>query len=69
MHYELNNALSQTDWKAPPLNSNNWKALLIERVNNTDFKKVSEDVDPFLEKKEESSMLTQVNFVKLLTDH
>ncbi len=66
---QLNNALSQSDWKGPPLNSNNWKALLIERVNNTDFKKVSEDVDPFLEKKEEGSMLTQVNFVKLLIDH
>jgi hypothetical protein len=63
---QLNNALSQIDWKGPTLNSSNWKTLLIERIKNTDFKKVAEDVDPFLEKKEESAMLTQVNFVKLL---
>lgn len=63
---QLNNALSQTGWKGAPLNSNNWKKLLIKQMKNTDFKKVSEDVAPFLEKKEEISLLTQVNFIKLL---
>lgn len=64
---QLNNALLQTGWKGPALHSGNWRALLVERVNTTDFKKVAEDVDPFLEKKEESAMLTQANFIKLLS--
>jgi hypothetical protein len=65
---QLNNALYQTGWQGPSLNSENWKTKLSERVLKTDFKKVKEDVDPFLEKREESEMLTKENFLKLLND-
>lgn len=63
---QLNNALLQTGWKGPPLDSNTWPTLLIEQIKNTDFKIVSGDVAPFLVKKEEISLLTQKNFLKLL---
>ena len=63
---QLNNALTQTDWHGPILNSSNWKMMLAKRIRATDFSKVLEDVDPFLEKKEESEMLTMENFLKLL---
>ncbi|MDA3926129.1 MAG: nucleotidyl transferase AbiEii/AbiGii toxin family protein [Kiritimatiellae bacterium] len=63
---QLNNALSQTGWSGPSLNAKNWREHLIERMLKTDFNKVREDVDPFLEKKEESELLTMENFTKLL---
>jgi len=65
---QLNNALSQTGWNGLSLNSTNWKTLLIEQIHKTDFKKVLEDVDPFLEKKAEAEMLTKENFLKLLKE-
>ena len=63
---QLNNALIQTEWQGPALNAVNWKEILAQRIRVTDFSKVLEDVDPFLEKKEESEMMTRENFLKLL---
>lgn len=63
---QLNNALAQTGWDGPMLTARNWKKRLVDCMQMTDFKKVLEDVDPFLEKKEESAMLTRENIVKLL---
>jgi predicted nucleotidyltransferase component of viral defense system len=63
---QLNNALVQTDWKGPPLTTSNWREALEESIQKANFSKVIEDVDPFLEKKEESEMITKENLLKLL---
>lgn len=44
----LENAIWQTEHKKMDLNKNKLKELLIERIGQTDFKKVSNDVEPFL---------------------
>ena len=63
---QLNNALAQTDWKGPMLTTSNWRDALAESIQKVNFLKVIKDVDPFLEKKEESQMITKENLLKLL---
>lgn len=62
----LNNALSQTGWQGPTLTERNWRNILRRRVEELDYRHVREDVAPFLERAEESDLLTRENLMQLL---
>ena len=64
----LNNALEQTNWHGPQLSKDNWKAVLIERIEDFDWKRAREDVAPFLEHEEERSLLAKENLLRVLRD-
>lgn len=44
----LNNAIQQTEHKNLNLNKDKLKKLLLEKIENTDLKKVKNDIEPFL---------------------
>ncbi|MDW8311003.1 MAG: nucleotidyl transferase AbiEii/AbiGii toxin family protein, partial [Verrucomicrobiales bacterium] len=62
----LNNALAQTGWRGPALTTQNWRALVAERVNRADWSNVVSDVRPFLERERDAEMLTRTNLLQLL---
>lgn len=62
----LNNALSQTEWKGPRINTENWKSVLISHISSIDWKKALEDVSPFLERESDKDLLTLENCNNLL---
>lgn len=62
----LNNALEQTGWKEPKVTSENWRQLIRERVREQDWRRVAADVRPFLERAEETALLTRENLLSLL---
>jgi len=62
----LKNALNQTGWERPYPDENNWRYILIEYLENVDWKRIVADVRPFLEKANENDLLTRENFEKLL---
>jgi len=62
----LNHALAQSDWKGPLIETSNWRSLLTERVETFDWKKVVEDVSPFLEDPLDLEALKLEHLVKLL---
>lgn len=62
----LNNALSQTNWKGPEINSENWKNIIAAHIKNISWERVIEDVSPFLEREEDGNLLTLENCISLL---
>lgn len=62
----LNNALTQTEWDGPSLNTNNWREVVYSRLENTTWNQVVEDVRPFIMATEELSLLTRENILQLL---
>lgn len=62
----LNNALSQTDWQGPEVTSENWRTLVRRRIEVLQWKQVTEDVEPFLERSQDMALLTQENLLSLL---
>lgn len=62
----LNNALSQTSWRGPALRQGNWRSILRQRIEVLDWQGVRDDVFPFLERPEESKLLTRENLLRLL---
>jgi predicted nucleotidyltransferase component of viral defense system len=62
----LNEALYQTKWKGPKINSENWKKILLDYVKNIKWKTVVIDVFPFLERQNDRNLLTQKNLLSLL---
>jgi predicted nucleotidyltransferase component of viral defense system len=62
----LNNALSQTDWRGPQVTVENWRQLVARRVEKLDFKQVVADVEPFLERPADGTLLTRENLASLL---
>ncbi len=57
----LNNALAQSAWEGPELGIDNWNKVLRQRVECLDWKKVIDDVRPFLESSLELEILTREN--------
>ncbi len=62
----LNNALLQTGWEGPALTERNWRDILRQRVAELEWRRVHDDVVPFLERAEESDILTRENLLRLL---
>jgi len=62
----LENALKQTGWAGPELNSENWKDIISSHIKGINWKKAAEDIAPFLERESEKYLLTLENCVNLL---
>ncbi len=52
----LNNAIAQTQGKAPGINETNFKSYLLDNINRVDFAHAKKDVERFLEDKSELSL-------------
>ncbi len=62
----LNNALRQTNWQGPLLESRIYRGIVGERLKELDWTTAVNDVRPFLEKPSEASLLTIENLQLLL---
>jgi hypothetical protein len=62
----LNNALKQTSWPGPEITPANWTDIIAEKISPLDWRKVVEDVRPFLENPEEVRLVNKENLLKLL---
>ncbi len=62
----LNNALLRTGWESPALTERNWRDILRQRGAELEWRRVHDDVVPFLERAEESNILTRENLLRLL---
>jgi len=62
----LNNALLQTEWDRGTITSDNWRAVVRERVQGLDWGRVLSDVRPFVEPRAETDLLTRDNLLSLL---
>jgi hypothetical protein len=62
----LNNALAQTGWTGTAPTAENWRALLMERLQGLDWNAARQDLRPFLERPAELDLITQENLARLL---
>jgi len=64
----LNNALQQTRWQGPQVTPENWRQLVSARIETIPWRRVVEDVRPFLERAEDVALLTKENLLALLRE-
>ncbi|MGQ9903779.1 MAG: nucleotidyl transferase AbiEii/AbiGii toxin family protein [Anaerolineae bacterium] len=64
----LNNALEQTGWQGPRLTLTNWRAAVRRRARDLDWKRVADDVRPFLETGAEADLLTKATVLSAFGD-
>ncbi|MFQ5796901.1 MAG: nucleotidyl transferase AbiEii/AbiGii toxin family protein [Candidatus Bipolaricaulia bacterium] len=62
----LNNALHQTGWDGPQVNSENWGTILKARLEALEWEETVEDVAAFLEDPGERQLLTPDNIISVL---
>lgn len=62
----LRNALIQTGWKKAMPTEHTWRDFIATVVQKTDWKKVTHDVDNFLERPSDMNIFTKENVLKLL---
>jgi hypothetical protein len=62
----LGNALAQTGWDGPAVSEENWRSLVLGRLESADWRTVRQDVEPFLERSQELALLTVENVRSLL---
>jgi len=62
----LNNALKQTGRKGPEFTVTNWQQLIYQRVETFHWKRIVDDVRPFLERAEDIKLITKENLLTLL---
>lgn len=62
----LNQALRQTGWQGPPISPENWKRQAALRVKRFDWKKVADDVRPFLQRQQDLDLLNEQAVFRLL---
>jgi len=62
----LANALAQTGWDGPAVSEENWRGLVLGRLESADWRDVRRDVEPFLERPQEMALLTLENVLTLL---
>jgi hypothetical protein len=55
----LNNALQQTGWSGPLLTEENWKTVVVGKLQGIDWQRAAADVRPFLEIPGEVDLLTE----------
>ncbi|MFW6136871.1 MAG: nucleotidyl transferase AbiEii/AbiGii toxin family protein [Candidatus Aminicenantaceae bacterium] len=64
----LNNALQQTGWSGPEIDSSNWAGVLAKKLRTINWSRAAEDVRPFLERTADIKMMTRNNVLKLLDE-
>ena len=64
----LNNALIQTGWKEALLTSENWRKVLLNRIQALDLSDAGRDVSPFLENSHEINLINNKTIVQLLCE-
>ena len=62
----LNNALRQTGWRGEPLNEDNWRQAVLQRLRTIVWERVVDDVRPFLEPGVDPNVLNRENLERLL---
>ncbi len=62
----LNNALEQSGWRDAAITAENWRQVIWRRLAKVSWKQVVEDVQPFLEKETDVSLLTRENLALVL---
>ncbi len=62
----LNNALTRKDWTGAELTSENWRAVIHQRVATLHWEQVVNDVRPFLDPSFDMALLTRENMLLLL---
>jgi hypothetical protein len=62
----LRNALAQSGSMDPDAAAENWREVLLERLKGMRWERVQSDVRPFLERPEESRLLTRENLVRVI---
>jgi len=62
----LGNALKQTGWNKDFPGKDSWKDLIYKVVENTDWKKIRQDVESFLENPSDLNIFTKENTLHLL---
>lgn len=62
----LNNALYQTGWSGEILTLDNWSEILRTGLVNLNWRKITDDVRPFLEFNVDVKLLTKENIIQLL---
>ncbi len=65
----LNNALRQSGWRGDELSQDNWRSILLNKLNSLNWKHALNDVEPFLERKEDKELISRDIVAKLLTSH
>ena len=65
----LNHALEQSGWDGAPLTASNWKTTLYYRLSESDIKRASEDVRPFLARSADQAYLNWDTIKGLLLNH
>lgn len=63
---QLSAALSQSGWQGPPVDRDNWRQLVAERLSETDWDRVIADVEPFIEHADELPYLAEAPLRRLL---
>ena len=62
----LNNALQQTGWTGVTISAENWRQIVAQQARTWRWKQVVADVEPFLERREDTALLTEENLSSLL---
>jgi predicted nucleotidyltransferase component of viral defense system len=62
----LNAALTQTGWNGPVATPENWRSLLIGKLDHFAWDAVRADVQPFLERPADADLITRENVMSLL---
>ncbi len=65
---QLNNALRQTAWDGPPATTENWRSLVGDKLATIDWQQALQDVTPFLERSEDTALISRDVLVPLLAD-
>ena len=64
----LQNALRQTNWTGPEVTAQNWRSLVCRRIDEFNWDRVLEDVQPFLERPDDIALVTKENALRLLRE-
>ena len=64
----LSNALAQSGWKGPAVDTGNWRSLAASRLADMDWKAVAADVQPFIERQADLKLLTRETLLRLLEE-
>ena len=62
----LNHALAQTHWAGEEITPENWKSLVLQRLQTINWNAISDDVRPFVEPGFDPNLLALANFERIL---
>lgn len=62
----LQNALKQTGWQGHLPTGDSWKSMLHNIIKKADWKKVADDVEPFLERSSDIKIFSKENILSLI---